>query len=289
MAQKFSDIIAGTMLWGKWGRKFNAHDMREVIRHCMLNGLTSFDHADIYGDYTTEADFGEAFDGAGINRQDVQFISKCGIMKITPDRSYTVAHYKYDKDYIISCCDRSLRNLRTDYIDLFLMHRPSPLMRGEEIAEAATTLKEQGKILSFGLSNFTPSQTELIRQYIPVEYNQIEFSVTHYHPMLDGSLDHMQLHRIRPMSWGPLGRVFKEDTPQSKRVRNVLHTLEKKYEVEDHILLLNWVLRHPAEVIPVIGTSDIARIGTLRQALQFTMDLEDWFELWQAGMGHPVP
>ena len=289
MLPNFSSIIAGTMLWGQWGRKLDLHAMTDLIFHCIEHNITTFDHADIYGGYTNEADFGAAFSSSGINRNDLQLITKCGIKLVTPNRTNRIAHYDYTKSHIISSCERSLTDLKTDYVDLFLLHRPSPLMDATEIVEAITTLKDQGKILSFGLSNFTPSQTDLIREHTPVSYNQIEFSLTHDMPMTDGSLDHMIVHHIRPMAWAPLGVVFKEDIPQTRRIQKVLQSLRKKYEVGDDILLLNWILRHPAKIIPVAGTADKHRLAQLKLADTFIMEQEDWFELWEASMGQKVP
>ncbi len=289
MLPNFSSVIAGTMLWGQWGRKLDLHAMTDLIFHCIEHNITTFDHADIYGGYTNEADFGAAFSSSGINRNDIQLITKCGIKLVTPNRTNRVAHYDYTKSHIISSCERSLTDLKTDYVDLFLLHRPSPLMDATEIVEAITTLKDKGKILSFGLSNFTPSQTDLIREHTPVSYNQIEFSLTHDMPMTDGSLDHMIIHHIRPMAWAPLGVVFKEDIPQTRRIQKVLQSFRKKYEVGDDILLLNWILRHPAKIIPVAGTADKHRLAQLKLADTFIMEQEDWFELWEASMGQKVP
>lgn len=289
MLPNFSSVITGTMLWGQWGRKLDTYSISDLIHHCLLHGITTFDHADIYGGYTTEADFGAAFIQSGIKREYIQLITKCGIKLITPNRDNRVAHYDYTKDHIIKSCERSLSNLKTEYLDLFLLHRPSPLMDAAEIVEAITILKDQGKILSFGLSNFTPSQTDLIRQHTPINFNQIEFSLTHHMPMTDGSLDYMKLHGIRPMAWAPLGVVFKEDTPQTRRILKVLQSFRKKYEVGDDILLLNWILRHPAKIIPVAGTADKHRLAQLKLADTFIMEQEDWFELWEASMGQKVP
>lgn len=289
MVQCFSPIIAGTMFWGQWGRKLNTEEMADLIRHCIYNKITSFDHADIYGGYTNEADFGEAFVRSGVQREKIQLISKCGIQLVTPNRNNRIHHYNYNKNHIISSCEKSLQNLRTEYLDLFLIHRPSPLMEAEIIAEAASTLKEQGKILSFGLSNFTPIQTELVMQHTPVHYNQIEFSLTHHLPMTDGSLHHMMKHHIVPMAWAPLGIIFKEETPQTKRILKVMKTMTKKYEVDIDILMMGWIMKHPAHILPVAGTTDKLRISRLQQAFDLDLDLEDWFELWEASMGAEVP
>ncbi|MCB0375935.1 MAG: aldo/keto reductase, partial [Sinomicrobium sp.] len=256
----FSGIIAGTMGWGSWGKQLSENGMVGLMRHCIANGITAFDHADIYGDYTTERDFGNAFAKSGIARTDIQLISKCGIQYVGNTRNNSVKHYNYAKDYIIGSAETSLKQLKTDYLDLLLLHRPSPLMQPDEIAGAVTALKKEGKIKAFGLSNFTPSQTALIRSRIPVSANQIRFSVTHFDPMLDGSLDDMMLHDILPMAWSPLGDVFKETNPQTERIKLLLLELVEKYRATADQLLLAWVLKHPSGIRPVIGTTDKARI-----------------------------
>lgn len=203
MSIQFSPIIAGTMNWGVWKAAFTTTQMAELINACLENGISTFDHADIYGGYTTEAEFGMALAQSGIARESIQLISKCGIQHTLGSRGNKVKHYDYSKEYIIWSAENSLRHLQTDYLDLLLLHRPSPLMHPDEIAEAVTRLKSDGKIKSFGLSNFTNSQTELIRSRVDVSVNQIEFSATAYQPMLDGSLDYMIMHKIKPLAWSP--------------------------------------------------------------------------------------
>jgi len=217
-----SPIIAGVMNWGIWDKNLNTKEMENMIHICLENKITSFDHADIYGSYTTEANFGKAFAVSQVSREKIQLISKCGIQLVSENRDNTVKHYNYSKEYIIESVENSLKNLHTDYLDVFLLHRPSPLMQADEIAEAVSKLKSDGKIIDFGLSNFTTSQTELIRQRTKVSYNQVQFSATNFEPMIDGSFDYMQMNGIRPMSWNPLGCVFREDIPQTFRLKKLL-------------------------------------------------------------------
>lgn len=277
------------MNWGIWDKKLSAKEMSELMHICLENGITTFDHADIYGDYTTEAEFGEGFFQSRISRSKIQLISKCGIQHVSPNRPNNVKHYNYSKEYIIWSAENSLKFLKTDYLDILLLHRPSPLMEPDEIAEAVSLLKEQGKILDFGLSNFTPLQTDLIRQKIQVSYNQIEFSATHFEPMLDGSLDHMRLHNIKPMAWSPLGLVFREDSDRSRRLKTLLATLVQKYGCGSDIILLAWILQHPAGIIPIAGTVNVARIQQLMKATELKLEMEDWFAIWTESMGNNVP
>jgi predicted oxidoreductase len=284
-----SSIIAGTMNWGKWGRNFNQTTIQQLIATCLTEEITTFDHADIYGGYTMEAAFGTAWAQMNIDRKEIKFITKCGIKYVCEEREYSIKHYDYTKEHIIWSVENSLKNLQTDYIDVLLLHRPSPLMQTEVIAEAVSELKNSGKILAFGLSNFTPSQTDLIKKYSSVAYNQIQFSATHLEPMLNGELDYMALHNIQPMAWNPLGSVYKEAIPQTIRLRELLQKLTVKYGVSDDLLLLAWVLKHPAAIQPVVGTTQMDRIKNLKKLHGFELELEDWFAIWTESIGTKIP
>jgi predicted oxidoreductase len=276
------------MNWGIWDKKLNTIEMAHIIKVCVENKITTFDHADIYGNYTTEADFGKAFKQSLVDRNTIQLVSKCGIQHVN-GRANKIKHYDYSKAYIIWSVENSLKNLQTDYLDVLLLHRPSPLMVADEIAEAVAQLKKEGKIIDFGVSNFTSSQTELLRQKTEINYNQIQFSATHYESMLDGSLDYMQLHNIRPMSWNPLGTIFREDIEQTRRLKKLLVQLVEKYHLGSDTILLAWILKHPAGIIPVAGTVNIARIQALMKAVELDLDQEDWFAVWTESMGNKVP
>lgn len=283
-----SPIIAGTMNWGKWDKNLTTTEIEHMIHVCLENKITTFDHADIYGSYTTEADFGKALASAKIAREKLQLISKCGI-QLADNRNNSIKHYDYSKEYIIWSVENSLKHLHTDYLDILLLHRPSPLMQADEIAEAVEKLKSEGKIAEFGLSNFTASQTELIRQKTEVSYNQVQFSATNYEAMLDGSLDYMQVHNIRPMSWNPLGTVFREDNAQTRRLKQLLAKLVSKYHLGSDTILLSWILQHPAKIIPIAGTVNVARIQSLQKATELQLEKEDWFAIWTESMGNEVP
>src|SRR5690606_11324706 len=253
------------------------------------NRVSTFDLADIYGGYTTEADFGKGFAQSKVKREKIQLISKCGIQYVSESRNNKIKHYQYDKDYIIWSVETSLKNLQTDYLDILLLQRPSPLMEANEIAEAVTKLKNDGKIRDFGVSNFTSSQMDLIRSKIEVNYNQIQFSATNFEAMIDGTLDYMQIHNIKPMAWNPLGSVFRENTPQTRRLKELLANLVSKYGVGSDTILLAWILKHPSNISPIAGTVNVARIQNLQKALQLDLDKEDWFAIWVESMGNRVP
>lgn len=277
------------MSWGQWGKNLSTTEMSRLMNDCLELGITTFDHADIYGAYTTEADFGKAFAQSGIKRENIQLISKCGIQYLTEHRNNKVKHYNYSKDYIIWSVETSLKHLKTEYLDLLLLHRPSPLMQADEISEAIQKLKTEGKIKHFGVSNFTPSQTDLISKAVPVEVNQIECSLTQFSAMLNDSLDHMQINNILPMAWSPLGNVFKTETEQTQRIHQQLNALCETYNATKDQLVLAWLMHHPANIIPVVGTTNKQRLQLAMQATDIKLDPEDWFLLLVASQGHKVP
>jgi len=277
------------MTWGIWGRNFSSAEMSLLIQHCVDLGITSFDHADIYGDYSTESAFGKALKESEVPREKIQLISKCGIQLHGGARKNAIKHYDYSKKYIVQSVEQSLVNLQTDYLDLFLLHRPSPLMHPEEIAAAVDSLQQQGKIIDFGVSNFTPSQTDLLQTAIKVKYNQIEFSLAYPDAMTDGRLDHMQIHRIQPMSWAPLGKVFSETNDRAQRIKEAANVLADQFEVSVATILISWILKHPAQILPVFGTTDKESMRQMKKATEIQLSNENWFLLWSARMGHPVP
>lgn len=285
----YSKLIAGTMLWGSWGKEMTKAKRIELIETAYDVGISSFDHADIYGNYTTENDFGNAFSESGLSRDSVQFISKCGIAMVCENKPYKTKHYNYSSSYIIDAVHNSLRNLKTEYLDLLLLHRPSPLLYPEEVAEAINFLLDSGKILSFGVSNFTSSQIDLLANYIPIHVNQIEISLTHNEPMFDGQLDYCQRKHILPMSWSPLGILKKPQSQWPSKLQYAIFKLTKKYDCGFASIALAWLLKHPAKIHPILGTTNPNRLIEAQQALQIQLNEEDWFFLLEAVRERPCP
>lgn len=285
----YSKIIAGTMTWGRWGKNLSQNEMIDLLQYCFAHDITTFDHADIYGGYSTEAEFGNALFESKVIRDDIQLITKCGIQMVDDVRDNVVKHYDYSKEYIIWSAEQSIKNLKTEYIDLFLLHRPSPLMQAEVIAEAISKLIDDGKIKSFGVSNFSPSQIALLETAIPVSGNQLEFSLTTNAIMNDGSLDDCLANQRMLMAWSPLGSFFRENSEQITRLKKLMPSLMEKYEATADQLLLAWLLKHPAGVYPVVGTTSKERLKTSLEAVQIELSLEDWFVLLEASNGHEVP
>ena len=255
----------------------------------MESGISSFDHADIYGDYTTESDFGKAFKNSTVKREDIQLISKCGIQYVGKSRpNNTVKHYQYDSSYIIYSAEKSIKDLNAEYLDLFLLHRPSPLMHPDEIRKGIEKLLNDGKIKSFGVSNFSNGQTDLISTSSKVSVNQIQFSLSHNTPLFDSTLDYMLINNITPMCWSPLGSFFKNQN-DNKKVHDLLSDLSKKYNASKDQLLLAWILKHPSCIHPVIGTTKTERINAASTSTQIKLSKIDWFRMLETYLGYKLP
>jgi len=282
-------IIVGTMTWGKWGKNLSINEMSDKIKFCFDHALNTFDHADIYGGYTTESEFGKAFKLSGINRKDLFFISKCGIQYPCDSKNYAVKHYNYSKQHIINSVNNSLSNLNTDYLDLLLLHRPSPLMNTDIISDAVDELIKQGKIKDFGVSNFKPSHIELLSKNINISWNQIEFSISNSSPMLDGTIDFHQINDIGTMAWSPLGNFFKIESPENRRIKKIFKKLNEKYDTNSENLLLAWILKHPSRIYPIIGTTTNDRVKGACDSLKINLDIEDWFSIFEAQKGERIP
>ena len=287
----FSPIIIGTMRWGIWGANHSEKEIQKLVETSLEEGLYTFDHADIYGGYTTEQLFGDAVSEMKIERNSYQLISKCGIQYPGGEKPFEIKSYNYSKDYILSCVDESLRNLKTDYLDLLLLHRPSPLMNSEEIAAAFGILRSNGKVRDFGVSNFTVSQFDLIHHYFPfLATNQVEVSVNETKVFYDGTLDQMMMKKLRPMAYSVMGNYFSDpDSEQNLRIKPVLKQLCEKYGAEENQLLISFLLKHPSKIHPVIGTSKPATIKSLKKSLDTVLEDEDWFRILEASHGKRVP
>lgn len=287
-----SRIVAGVMRLREWAMDTDA--LLTFIHECLDMGITTFDHADIYGSYTCETLFGEALAAEPSLRQRLELVTKCGIQLVSSNRPDTyVHHYDTSRDHIVASAERSLRNLRSDTIDLLLIHRPDPLMDADEVAEALSSLRQSGKVLHVGVSNFMPWQFHLLQSRLdfPLVTNQIELSVLHLDPLHDGTLDQMQRLRVPPMVWSPVagGRLFNPGDERARRVRQALEKIGGEIGASAEAIALAWLMRHPARALPVMGTGKLERLREAVAAESITLDRQQWFAVWEASAGHEVP
>lgn len=281
-------VVAGAMRWGEWGAKLSTLELQRVVEGCLEAGITAFDHADIYGHYTEEAAFGRVLAKAPNLRDDLLLVTKCGIKLTTPNRpSYRLKSYDSSKKHIVESAENSLKALHTDRIDLLLIHRPDYLMDADEIAEAFSLLEKAGKVRSFGVSNFTPRQVELLHSRWPgLITNQLELSLKHVEPLTDGSLDQAQQLRLPPMIWSPLGGgdLLTGDSPLSLK----LAEMARRHNTSADVIAYAWVLMHPSKPSVVTGSTKLERIIKANEALQLHLSREEWYELLEVARGHEI-
>ncbi|WP_413110407.1 aldo/keto reductase [Thaumasiovibrio sp. DFM-14] len=290
---KLSEIIQG--YWRLMAWDMSAKDVLNFAKQHVDLGITSVDHADIYGNYGCESAFGAALALDPAFRHQLQIITKCDI-KLATDKypSRKINHYDTSATHITQSVDNSLANLRTDHIDLLLIHRPDPLMNADEVAETFKALKAAGKVLNFGVSNFSARQFELLQSRLdaPLVTNQIEINPMNMSALDDGTLDQLQTERVRPMVWSCLagGEIFSSQTEQAQRLRAELHAIGDElggYDIDQ--VIYAWLLKLPAGPLPILGTGNIQRIEAAVAATQLSLTNEQWFRIWVASKGHGVP
>ncbi|HZY80395.1 MAG TPA: aldo/keto reductase [Cyclobacteriaceae bacterium] len=286
----FSRIIAGAWRWNS----IPSSTIEELINTSLDEGITTFDHADIYGDYSNEKSFGDVIARQPHLVKKMQLVTKCGI-KLTSGKKpeHRVKHYDTSKEHIIKSAENSLSFLHTDHIDLLLIHRPDILMDVEEVADAFSQLKLQGKVLHFGVSNFTTSQFELLQSALsfPLVTNQVELSLFCTAPLFDGTIEQLYRLKASAMAWSPLGggRTFVAEDEVSRRIREKVNEFSSKYNnATTTQFFLAWLLKHPSKIFPVIGTSKPERLREAAKAIDLKLDTQDWYEMLKAVRGSDV-
>ena len=287
---ELSPIVAGVWRLHQWGLDTAA--LVRWIEQALDLGVTSFDHADIYGGYTVEALFGQALSAAPSLRNRMQIVTKCGIKLVSPQRpGHSAKCYDSARAHVVASVDESLRALNTDHIDLLLLHRPDLLMDPEALADTFRYLLAAGKVLHFGVSNHSPGQLAMLRKRHPLVTNQIEFSPLQMRALADGTLEQCVDLGLRPMIWSPLagGRLLTGSEEQSLRVRAVLEQVAAQHGVSAATMAYAWILRHPAKPWPIAGSGRIQGLRDAVAALPIRLTAEDWYRVWQTSIGHEVP
>lgn len=290
---EISRIVHGHWRLADWN--LNKQELLKLTQECFELGITTFDHADIYGNYTCEKLFGDALELKPSLREDIQLITKCGI-KLTSDKfpERALNHYDYSYNHIVSSVENSLKNFQTDYIDVLLLHRPSPFFNPEEVAKAFEILKKSGKVLHFGVSNFTPQQFKALAAYTDEKLitNQVEISPLCLEHFDNGNIDYFLQKNIKPMAWSPLagGQLLNPSTEKEQRIFNTLTKIANELNINSiDKLIYSWLLMHPSAIIPVVGSGKIERIKNAIDALSVEMNLEQWFQIYTASTGVGVP
>lgn len=278
---EISRLVAGVWRW----HTVSPETVDRLVRTALDQGISTFDHADIYGDHGNEEIFGQVLKKQPALRAQMELVTKCGIKLVSGKRPATrLKHYDTTRAHVTWSVDHSLAALGTDYLDLLLIHRPDPLLNPAELAETFADLKQQGKVLHVGVSNFTPSQFDVLQQALdfPLVTNQIEISLSRVDPLFNGDLDNLMLHRARAMAWSPLGG--------GKRVGDERDwfAMAARHNASYSQLALAWLMQHPGGIFPIIGTTQPDRIVESAKALSVQLDRQDWFEMLRWATGHEV-
>jgi predicted oxidoreductase len=291
--REISRLVHGHWRLRDW--KLSSQQLLELTEQAIETGITTFDHADIYGNYTCEEKFGDALSLKKELRGQIQIVTKCGIKMRSdkyPDRK--LQHYDYSAAEIIATAERSLANFRTDFIDLLLLHRPSPFINPAEVAEAFRHLKKQGKVLCFGVSNFNPQQYAMLNAYLDdkLATNQVELSPWCLEHFNNGNMDFFLEQKIKPMAWSPLavGELFAPKNEKAQRIHSALAQVAQELNCStiDKVIYA-WLLKHPSCIIPIAGTGKIERLRLAAEALDMEMGLQQWFSIYTASTGKPMP
>lgn len=284
-----SNFIQGYWRLAEWG--WSAQQCLSFIESHLSLGISSVDHAHVYGKPSCEVLFGQALALDKGVRDRIEIISKCGIV---PSNSKEIGHYNSSRKAIIESVDTSLNRLGTDYLDVLLLHRPDFLMAADDVAHAFERLHQQGKVKHFGVSNFTASQFSLLQSRLDFSLvtNQIEMNPLNLAVFETGILEELQKVGCRPMAWSCLagGAVFNLNNNQTARIKQVLNTLVEELNAKTiEQVIYAWVMRHPSNPLPILGSGNIARTALAIESQALLLNHEQWYRVWCASKGQPVP
>jgi len=283
---KVSPAVYGFYRWK--GNYVNEDKMEQMMNLCLELDINTFDHGDTYGDYTCEEIFGNVFKRSGIKRESIVLFTKCGINIPHPARpEYRVKHYDTSREHITNSVENSLRNLRTDYIDVFLLNQLDPLSNLEETALTLEKLKDSGKIKNVGVVNFSVFQHQLLSSYlrIPIVTNHIELNLLNTSAFDNGQVDYIKQKYMRPLATSPLaeGKIANSNEKIPLRIRGKLEEFAGKYNSHFESVAIAWLVKLGA--LPLIGTTDELRIRNIAEAFKINLDRQDWYELYAVSRG----
>ena len=283
---KVSPAVYGFYRWN--GSYVNEDKMEQIMNLCLELGINTFDHGDTYGSYTCEEIFGNVLKNSGIKRESIVLFTKCGINIPHESRpEYRVKHYDTSREHILNSLDNSLRKLRTDYIDVFLLNQLDPLSNLEETALTLEKLKDSGKIKNVGVVNFSVFQHQLLSSYlrIPIVTNHIELNLLNTSAFDNGQVDYIKQKYMRPLATSPLaqGKIANSNEKIPLRIRGKLEEFAGKYNSHFESVAIAWLVKLGA--LPLIGTTDEQRIKNIAEAFKINLDRQDWYELYAVSRG----
>lgn len=259
---------------------------------CVNLGITTFDHADIYGDYRALEVFGRVLRRRPDLRRSIEVVSKAGIRLVSRRRpDNRLKSYDSSAQYLVDGVHAQLRALNVQHLDVFLLHRPDPLLDADEVAAAFEQLRRSGAVRHFGVSNFSPAEFDLLASRTELVTNQVQHSLLRLEPLQDGTLVDLQRRRLRPMFWSPLagGELLRGDAQAARRTRLALDDVARGRGCSAAAVAYAWLLREPGGAVPVVSTSRAAGLGDAVAALEIDLDRQEWFALLAAASGEELP
>ncbi|AOG09316.1 MULTISPECIES: aldo/keto reductase [unclassified Agrobacterium] len=288
------DLTFSRLVYGMWRIGDDADTspkhVQAKIEACLAQGITTMDQADIYGGYTAEAILGNALKASPGLRDKLEIVTKCDI--VAPVGRHSAARVKYydtSAAHITASVEASLTDMGTDHVDLLLIHRPDPLIDPDETGPALDALVASGKVRAVGVSNFRPWDFSLLQSSMEnnLVTNQIEMSLLATDTFVNGDLAYLQERMVSPMAWSPLGggRLLDGSKPE---LLSALKRIGAENGVDETAVAGAWLLRHPATIMPVMGTNSLDRIAKIADATKVELDRQTWFELYTLAIGQEV-
>ncbi len=287
--QFFSRVVLGFWRMDEWN--LSTDELIKFLEECMDIGITTMDHADIYGNYSFEELFGKALEKRPDLRKKMEIITKSTI--VYPSATARVKYYDSSEKYIVSQVEKSLKYMHTDYLDTLLLHRPDPFMDPEEVSRAFDRLQKEGKVKSFGVSNYLPHEYKMLKSYlnVPLVTNQVELSCLHLENLENEVIPMCLEERIHPMIWSPLagGKIFTGEGEAENRLRDTLEIVREDIGADSiDVVAFSWLLSHPAQVIPITGSGEMKYVKKPVEALKYKLTPEQWYMIWTAVKGRKV-
>ena len=288
------EIHLSRIIYGMWRLSDDpnlSHErVQKKINLCLEQGITTFDQADIYGDYSAEGILGETLRKDKSLRNQMEIITKCDIVAPCGKfKNEPLKYYDTSQAHLNRSVNASLKDMAIEHIDLLLLHRPDPLMNADETGEALDKLIKSGKVRSVGVSNFKPWDWSLLQSRMSNKLlsNQIEFSLLNPQALNNGDLSFHYRDQTPVMAWSPLGGG--DLLNKNGQLLDCLNAIAKRYKVDVASVAIAWVLKHPAKILPILGTNNLDRISKISESVAINMDRKTWFELYTASIGHEVP
>ena len=287
---KVSPAVYGFWRWEDTSAS-GAATMEKIVNLCLELGINTFDHADVYGGYECEELFGNIMNQRSFKREDIVLFTKCGVNIPHPNRpDIRIKHYDTSAAHILKSVENSLKKLKTDYIDIFLLDQLDPLSDLEETALALERLRTSGKIKNIGVANFSVFQHQLLTSYlrVPIVTNHIELSILNTTALDNGQIDYIKQRYMRPLAAAPLagGRIENGTDELAVRVHYKLQEVGKKYGANVESVAVAWLIKLGA--LPLIGTTNEQRIRNIVNAFSFDLDRQDWYEIYAASKGETL-